>query len=712
MKFQLKKPADIDLAAVNKHHVPGTAYHWKHGYIPLDARTAALWHKHSAERHLISQGRLHTPEPETWHSAFGGKKAIESPTASKSNTAIRELDITAVHPKKAETGPDVWASRREQRQAAHDYLAARKTYYNHATGRGASRPTEQHRAMTQQHLRHYEAASERLHKVLPVEGVGPDAKSAGFTPLKMNMTREEMKAAQESRTRWNDYHFAHAAAANKALEGPGQDAEKSGVAKVRRSLDKTGEVRVGDHITPTGNTSHTQTKRFEVTEVHRDGGVTIKNTKTGVTQQVTPEELNHTNHADMGGWSQIEKPKTRVAKKPAAAGAPSGPKTDTEKVFHPEKGDELAKESGPSGDHTYRYTGTKWEAYRSDGSRASKVLDLDRAGMLRRAENGYIRGATPESVSAYKGSDAHIERVNAESLAASQKVFGKDKVHGFRAVSAMDVHKAEARRISPEVTDEQATKFARQMLAAGATSPSVMHDDGTMIHFNAPTTRAQAQAFAGHIETVTRRTEHLVGEHNGGRISYHVDPQYSGGKRWGGKGGTTLAYVHGGNKSDVHVNPVVAKGQFEGSSSIGGHWLEGSGNEHITQSIITHELGHIHHNRTGNFSYGDTPGIHEHIHRDLEQFHKETYRDTPGAAYGKKNNREGYAEAFAHHVNVTHNEEAAARWKGKKRVSGGTPVWGAGLAIDRGVRMEKHDEVAKRYAEKFGWIKAAKGQTA
>lgn len=49
----------VDLAAVNKHHVPGTAYHWKHDYIPLDRATALANRKGALARKLFGAGAPH-----------------------------------------------------------------------------------------------------------------------------------------------------------------------------------------------------------------------------------------------------------------------------------------------------------------------------------------------------------------------------------------------------------------------------------------------------------------------------------------------------------------------------------------------------------------------------------------------------------------------------------------------------------------------------
>lgn len=62
-KYQLRRP-DIDLAADARHrHIPGTSYHWKHGYIPLDARTATLFHKKAAAKRLVAEGKISVHEP-------------------------------------------------------------------------------------------------------------------------------------------------------------------------------------------------------------------------------------------------------------------------------------------------------------------------------------------------------------------------------------------------------------------------------------------------------------------------------------------------------------------------------------------------------------------------------------------------------------------------------------------------------------------------
>jgi hypothetical protein len=58
----------VDLAAVNGHHVPGTAYNWKHGYIPLNVQTALLHKKKQWAAKLHKGGAAHAhPEPEWWN---------------------------------------------------------------------------------------------------------------------------------------------------------------------------------------------------------------------------------------------------------------------------------------------------------------------------------------------------------------------------------------------------------------------------------------------------------------------------------------------------------------------------------------------------------------------------------------------------------------------------------------------------------------------
>lgn len=51
--------AEVDLAAVDGHHVPGTAYHWRHDWHPLDVRTALLNRKKAAARALHAKGAPH-----------------------------------------------------------------------------------------------------------------------------------------------------------------------------------------------------------------------------------------------------------------------------------------------------------------------------------------------------------------------------------------------------------------------------------------------------------------------------------------------------------------------------------------------------------------------------------------------------------------------------------------------------------------------------
>lgn len=56
----------VELAAVNKHHVRGTAYHWTHNYHPLDVATALLWHKRQVAKSLHASGAGHFHSEPAW----------------------------------------------------------------------------------------------------------------------------------------------------------------------------------------------------------------------------------------------------------------------------------------------------------------------------------------------------------------------------------------------------------------------------------------------------------------------------------------------------------------------------------------------------------------------------------------------------------------------------------------------------------------------
>jgi hypothetical protein len=124
-KYRLKQP-DVDLAADARHrHIPGTSYHWKHGYIPLDARTATLFGKKAAAKRLIEAGKVSIHEPE-------GVKTINS----RGLSATRPLSIVPVEKRKPESAapaapqaPKVDISLAEPitvRQ--HEYLKALKEF--------------------------------------------------------------------------------------------------------------------------------------------------------------------------------------------------------------------------------------------------------------------------------------------------------------------------------------------------------------------------------------------------------------------------------------------------------------------------------------------------------------------------------------------------------------------------------------------------------
>lgn len=88
--------ADVELAAVDGHHVAGTAYHWRHDWHPLDVRTATLNRKKKAARALHAAGAPHfIPEPDGTkfhqgvkplpgglHAAPKGRDTIETPVGT------------------------------------------------------------------------------------------------------------------------------------------------------------------------------------------------------------------------------------------------------------------------------------------------------------------------------------------------------------------------------------------------------------------------------------------------------------------------------------------------------------------------------------------------------------------------------------------------------------------------------------------------------
>lgn len=65
----------VDLASRNGHHVPGTPYDWRHGYIPLNARVAAKY------RHLA---------------AFKRRRGEQVAQRATSKTVLRKLSDRAV----------------------------------------------------------------------------------------------------------------------------------------------------------------------------------------------------------------------------------------------------------------------------------------------------------------------------------------------------------------------------------------------------------------------------------------------------------------------------------------------------------------------------------------------------------------------------------------------------------------------------------------
>lgn len=69
---------DIELAAVDGHHVPGTAYHWRHEWRPLYASVALRYRKGKklAEK-LQSSGRIHPVEPDWYQGLKPGEKTTK-----------------------------------------------------------------------------------------------------------------------------------------------------------------------------------------------------------------------------------------------------------------------------------------------------------------------------------------------------------------------------------------------------------------------------------------------------------------------------------------------------------------------------------------------------------------------------------------------------------------------------------------------------------
>lgn len=90
--------ADIELAAVDGHHVPGSAYHWRHEWHPLDVRTAVLNRKKKAARALHAKGAPHfIPEPDEskFHQGVkpitGGPGHVHKPKAPEGDI-VRSID--------------------------------------------------------------------------------------------------------------------------------------------------------------------------------------------------------------------------------------------------------------------------------------------------------------------------------------------------------------------------------------------------------------------------------------------------------------------------------------------------------------------------------------------------------------------------------------------------------------------------------------------
>jgi len=666
-KYNLR---EIDLAAVNKHHVPGTAYHWKHGYIPLDARTAALWKKKDFEHKLIREGRIHTPEPEEWHSAFTRGKAVESPTASKSNRATRELPFAGV----AKSAPKESGPTEFQREASRRYLDMHKTYLDYSTGRGSRNPSETFKAEQARLRSELSDAAKMLH----ASGLGgkhglPTSEEAlhepKFQPYEHGVDVASMLAENK---KWHDFHGKHFRGA-KEVAGP-EYRPKRLVSSFKRG-DKVNDTTLpgDDH--------------GKVVDIHPTGGVTVRWNE----GKLNEAEHYYTHDIAENAFEKVAPTrKPRTVKPKTEKPTSESTRSTIEKLENPKKGDILEDSRG-----RYRFSGSTWmrEYQNSDGTwRRSSYRggDYGPTTMIMQARRRGIDGVEAEDINSHFNSAEFQNRADERIRQAGIKQFGSEKMHGFIPVGATEAMSAHFDS-SGSPMDPEMLKLITSTYSTGH-HVFLKHDNGTVLHIGTPgTSKKDVQTLAQRVHEVTAATEHMIGPQNGGRVMYHLDPTYADGKRWG----STLAYVLGGDTLNVHISPKALKYAGE---KIGGqthHWLHSHNDAANTlEHTLIHELGHIHHNRTGNFDV-TTRGEHA-------KFHASVYSGVPGAQYGKKNNREGYAEAFAQHItNDVHGE----RIHKKLHIA---PEDEASMSM-----REAHDALARKYAEHFGWTtRAAKGITA
>ncbi|MGE5612690.1 MAG: hypothetical protein ACM3UO_00245 [Bacillota bacterium] len=590
---------EIDLAAVNKHHVPGTAYHWKHGYIPLDARTAALWGKKDHEARLIREGHITTHEPDGRHRE----------TDAKPSRATHSLEIHDVSDKREKAKAVIKASGDDKaaRTAARDYVEAFRKYKvamkepNPILRRAASRPAKARLGEALDEVRKHHA----------------DLGNPGHEPSYEDGPKDLLAVAKQHK----EWRLAHEANIEMLAKHYGKE-HPAGAPHDNRSLTSL---------------------------------------------------RSHINKGLSGSTSRAPRKKAEAAPE----------RSSIDKVMEPKEGDTLPSPGGNPNSRFIQKNG-EWRIQLRAGESSRWALSgmaaIDNETM--RHGSKAMLGLDPKEYDARLAK--HLEQSSALSRNRARAMLGTDEAHGFKPIGFAEAG----------LTRDNGTNIYR-------------HADGTEIHIQkgVNATPEQLQKFAANVAETTRIVgpTHAASGHNE-PVKYKVDLKNHGGTSWDSHMGSTGAYVISSDeegKNTVHVNPENVTGRSATTNRVGtGHSMPGAANVNGAVYTLVHENGHIHHNRNGNVSFRDLRGgdgkrlgedvikaysdrLGSHIgDRSLLDFHREAYSDVPGgyARYARTNNAEGYAEAWSqHHL---------------------------GNLGDASSQLPEHDmvtEVAKKYAQKFGW---------
>jgi hypothetical protein len=286
---------------------------------------------------------------------------------------------------------------------------------------------------------------------------------------------------------------------------------------------------------------------------------------------------------------------------------------------------------------------------------------------------------------------------------------GKDL--GFDHATQLDAHKAivkewEAGAFQRKAAERDAAKAKREsekMARAGAVTwtkdtPASL-DDGSF-GGRAAAAKAKQVYRSGHHTVVIEsamtqaQTEGLLADtshtlENAGSNAAHIPVTFrvpTGDKtfRTSKNGGIVGGYVHQGG-TVVHVNPKVARGELERAfgHTTSGHFMPANREVAGRRWVLTHELGHVidgqnqhtwERQNWGGFAGSETRGDVT----ELSHEHRANFGN-----YGRKNNAEAYAEAWAQwqHAGPGTNKAADAfakrfGWAAPTKLAGGAPASG------------------------------------